>query len=80
MTAAEDRHPDFVITCDHGGAISVVVARYRWDEPQGVWVPDGDTCIDPKDRQVTTYYRGAVRVTPMEGESPRLVASRPGRR
>lgn len=35
-----DVYPHFVVTCDHRrGDAPMVVARYAWDDTQGVWVP-----------------------------------------
>lgn len=34
-----ERYPHFVVTCDHRrGYAPMLVARYAWDDTQGVWV------------------------------------------
>jgi hypothetical protein len=49
-------NPDFVITCDHRGAASAMVARYVWKDAQGVWVPGGDVVTEPSERRHRTAY------------------------
>lgn len=51
-----NEYPDFVIVCEHGirGGDVDPVGRYRWDDPQWIWVPVGD----------------AIKATYLEGHRP----------
>ena len=64
-------YPDFVIVCDHGiggdDAEPELVWRYRWDDGQGVWTPEGDG-VSPPGVEAVVYGGGAVTVTFMSGD------------
>lgn len=73
MTLLMSEHPDFVILCDHGirGGALDPVGRYRWDDPQGVWLPDGEAVERARpDGEHELIYGSAITQMFLEGDRP----------